>query len=36
MSEMLCTPKPLTTKEEIHTLLQDKGGAKYYAQMKQM
>ena len=36
MSELLCTPTPVTTKEGILDLLKDKGGAQYYAQMKEM
>ena len=29
MSELLCTPTPVTTKEGILDLLKDKGGAQY-------
>ena len=36
MSELLCTPTPITTKEGILELLRDKGGAQYYSQMKEM
>ncbi len=36
MCEVLCSPTPVTTKEGIHALLQDKGGAVYYQQMKIM
>ena len=36
MSELLCTPTPITTKEGILELLKDKGGAQYYSQMKEM
>ena len=34
MSQILCSPAPLTTKEAIHELLADKGGAEYYKQMR--
>ena len=30
MSQLLCSPPPVTSKEGIHALLQDKGGAIYY------
>ena len=36
MSQILCSPAPLTTKEAIHELLADKGGAEYYKQMSQL
>ena len=36
MSELLCTPIPVTTKEGILDLLKDKGGAQYYSQMKEL
>ena len=36
MSELLCTPTPVTTKEGILDLLKDKGGAQYYSQMKEL
>ncbi|MCG8470823.1 MAG: (Fe-S)-binding protein [Desulfobacterales bacterium] len=31
----LCTPEPIGTKKALQTLLQDKGGATYYEEMKQ-
>lgn len=36
MSQLLCSPPPVTSKEGIHALLQDKGGAIYYQQMREM
>lgn len=36
MSQLLCSPTPATSKESIHALLQDKGGATYYRQMREM
>ena len=36
MSQILCSTQPVTTKEGIHALLSDKGGAEYYAQMRNL
>ena len=36
MSQILCSPAPVTTKEGIHALLADKGGETYYKQMREL